>query len=175
MSDIAYLDGISVPGGNGHIVEICRILDLAGSADREVLRSGFHASAGHLHILALQRRKNICNREAIGAQPFRIHDDVDFSIGASLNLDLANAGAVFKFLFDQLVGNQCHIAGRTRRGNGDLKNGAGVRIHFRNHRNFGARRQIVDDLIDFVLNFLGGYVAIFRQIELNSDKRHPFR
>ena len=136
--NIAYLDGVSVSVGNGNIIEIRRICDLARGADREIRHSGFQAPARHFHVLGLQSGENIRNRKVVGAQPFRIHNDVDFTSSASLDFDLAHTGAVFKLLLNQLVGNHRYIAGGTRRRYGDLQNRLCIRIHLRDNRDFGA-------------------------------------
>jgi len=87
-----------------------------------------------ISIFWLAGVENIRNREVVGAQSLRIHNDVDLAIGSALDLDLADSLAVFKPSLDQFIGYQCHIAGRAVGGNGDLQNGSGIGIHFRYDR-----------------------------------------
>jgi hypothetical protein len=132
---------IPVPRGDYDIIKIDGVLDLAGGSDGKVFNAGFQAAAGHLHVLASQRVENIRDRKIVGAQPLRVHDDANFTIGAALNLHLADAIAVLQPLLDLFVGDQCHIArGAGRSGNGDLENWHGIRIHFRYDGDLGARR-----------------------------------
>ena len=88
---------------------------------------------------------------------------MDFAPRAADDGDLADALGVFQLLLDLLVGDQRDVAQRARRGDGDLEDGRGVGIELLDDGLLGGLRQIVDDQVDLVLDFLRGDVAVLRE------------
>ncbi len=139
------------------------------------MRAGVQVPAGQFHVLRAQRVEDIGDCQVVGAQAVGVHQHMDLAPRAADDGDFAHALRVLEFLLDLLVGDHGHVAQRARRGDGDLQNGRGVGIELLHHRLFGGLRQIGNDQIHLVLNFLRRHIAVLRQLEADDNQRLAFR
>ena len=169
VTDVADLDDIAVSVGHSDLVELVSIGDTAGGADGKFLRAGVEVAAGKFEILGAEGVEDVGDGEVIGAQAIGVDEDMDFAAGSALDGDFADAFGVFELLLDLLIGDEGDIAQGARRGDGDLEDGGGVGIEFLDDGLLGGLRQVRDDQVDFVLDFLGGDVAILGEQERDDD------
>src|ERR1019366_3269879 len=174
VADVADLDDIAVAVRDGDLIELRGIRHAAGRADREILRALFEAAAGKFEVLRFERVENVGDREAVRAQLIGIDQHVDLALRAAHDADLTDTFRVLQFLLNQLVGDHREIAQRAGRGDGDLHDRRGVRIHLLNNGLLRGGRQIVGNQVDLVLDFLRGDVAVLRKFEGDDDERLAF-
>ncbi len=95
-------------------------------------------------------------------------------LAAADDADLAHAADVLELLLDPLAGDLRDVAqGRGAR-NDDLQDGRGVGIEFLNDRRLGRFRQVAQNEIDLVADFLRGDVAVLIEQEADDDLRYAF-
>ena len=156
------------------MVELFGLHDAAFGADGEIELALAEVAAGQFQVLAPDGVEKIVDGEVVGAELFRIGEDVDLALGTAHNSDLTDTGGAFQLLLQQLVGDHGDVAERALCAQANLEHGRGVGIELQNFRALGGSGQIVDDLVDLVLDFLSCDVAILREQEGDLDERASF-
>ena len=150
-------------------------LHAAENPQRVFLRPLFDGAAGHFEILAPQCPHYIHHREFVAAHLERIEFDVDLPRLAADQFDLAHAFRRFQPAAQHFVAILRDVPQwrRCRNRHGNYRRGVG--IHLFDRRLIGILRQIGQDAVHPVADFLCRHIDVLFQHERDIDQRNPLR
>jgi hypothetical protein len=147
----------------------------AARSQRQRLRALIDAPAGHLDVLALQRARDVGDRQVVRAQPIRIEPDVDLPLAAAEDEHLADAVHAFELAAQRLVGVFGDVAHRLVRAQRQAEHRRRVRIHLVDARLLDGPRQPRQNAVHLVAHFLRGDVGVLLEHERDDHLRDAFR
>ena len=158
---------------DGDVGEFARRLHAAVRPEREVAQPLLDLAAGDLHVLRLQRADDLRGREADRGQFLGVDDDVDLARTAADDEHLADAADRLEPAAQSLVGELGDVADRRGAGERDGEDGNGVRVDLLDDRRVGVLRQVAQDGVDPVADFLRRDVDVLLEHELTMTCERP--
>ena len=134
-----------------------------------------HAAAGDFGVLRVERARDVRDGDVIGAQAIGVEPDVDLSLAAADDEDLADPVQAFELPPQDFVGVFGDVADRLVRREREAEDRRGVGIHAVDTRLLNRLRQLRQHAVHLVADFLRRDVDVLVEQECDDHLRHAFR
>ena len=173
-SHVAQPNRLRADRGDDEVVEIPDVAHPAQRAHDQFARALVHAARGHFEILLQQRRTDILDRQAAGAELVDIDGHLHGACAAADHDHRADVRHRFQDLLDLPVHDVGDLLQIARRADTERHDRHGVEIEFVDDRRVGALRQLRQNRVHLVAHVLGSDVAVAFEEELDGDARDTF-
>ena len=171
--DVAQPNGLRADRGDDQVVEIPDTAHPAQRAHDQFARALVHAARGHFEVLLQQRRPDILDRQAAGAEFVDIDGHLHRARAGADHDHRADVRHRFQDLLDLPVHDVGDLLQIARRADTQRHDRHGIEIEFVDDRRVGALGQLRQNRVHLVAHILGGDVAVAFEEELDGDARDP--
>jgi hypothetical protein len=173
--DVADPHRVAVLFTDDDVVEFGDRLHAAARAQRDRLRTLVHAAARDLDVLALERARDVGDRQVVAAEPVRVEPHVDLALAATEDQHLPDAVDAFNLAAQDLVRVLGDVAHRLLRAQREAQHRRRVGIHLVHAWLLDGLREPRQHPVHLVAHFLRGDVGVLVEQERDDDLRDAFR
>ncbi len=148
--------------------------DATVHAQRELLRSGIDAAAGHGQVLRVDRALHVTRGDARRAEPKWVDPDVHLALATAEDLHAADAADRLQLATHALVRILRHFGDRTARLERNVHHRRLIRIELGDHGQVDVLRQIWNHRVQMIAHFLRGHVYVLLEQERDEHLRDAF-
>ena len=173
LRHLSQVNVLTAEAADDEILKLSHRPHPAERAHDEFAGALVHPAARNLHVLRLQRRAHLLNRQATRAQLVDVHRHLHRAGAVAGHVDRADVEHGFEALLDDLVREVGHLAQIAGRADAHGDHRRGVHVELVDDGGLGAGGQAREDGVHFVAHVLRCHVAVALKEELDGDAGDP--